>query len=96
MKIIRFLSISCKESTQLSTKKLEQKLSWRENILLQCHVLICTPCRYFQQQVNAIHTSIRNMITNDKILNTRLSEEKKINMQAALNKAQSELTSNKN
>ena len=94
MKIVRFISISCKESTQLSTKKLEQKLSWKEAILLQGHVFICTPCRYFQQQVNAIHTSIRNMISNDKILNTKLSEEKKIDMQAALNKAQSEIPSN--
>ncbi len=94
MKIVRFISISCKESTQLSTKKLEQKLSWKEAILLQFHILICTPCRYFQQQVNAIHSSIRNLISNDKILNTKLSEEKKIDMQAALNKAQSEIPSN--
>ncbi len=42
--------INCKESTRLSLKKEQKKISLRERIMLSFHHLMCKYCRIFDRQ----------------------------------------------
>lgn len=42
--------INCKESTRLSLKKEQRKISLRERIELSFHLLMCKYCRIFDHQ----------------------------------------------
>lgn len=43
-------SISCKKATYLSSKKEAGKANWIEKIQLRSHLVICSLCRFFEEQ----------------------------------------------
>jgi hypothetical protein len=53
--------ISCKKATQLISRKMDEGLSFWENILLLSHTVMCWCCRRFERQTEKIRESIREI-----------------------------------
>lgn len=48
------LMLSCEKATQLSSKKLDQGLSFSENLSLKVHQATCKICKQYEQEIEAI------------------------------------------
>ena len=66
--------INCKESTRLTIKKEENKLTLREKIELSFHFMICKYCRTFSIQSNWINGISKNLNANDKFSDSEKAE----------------------
>jgi hypothetical protein len=53
--------IPCEKATQLISKKLDERLSFWENILLISHTALCWCCRRFERQSEKIREAIREI-----------------------------------
>ncbi|MFW5440661.1 MAG: zf-HC2 domain-containing protein [Methylophilaceae bacterium] len=53
--------IKCKEVSQLVSRSLEKKLSFRERFALKFHLLMCKYCARFSQQLSKINVAISSM-----------------------------------
>lgn len=82
MKIPKFLNINCQEATMLGSKKVETNLTLIENFKLKSHYAICKPCEYFTNQVQIIHSSLKN-VKNDSTIT--FSDEMKTSLQEKIN-----------
>ena len=51
--------LSCKQSSQLLSQSLDRKLLRRELIALRLHLMLCSMCRRFGQQVAGIRLLVR-------------------------------------
>lgn len=43
--------ISCRETSALVSKSLDERLSWRERIAVRLHLAMCSACRAFERQM---------------------------------------------
>ena len=43
--------MSCKRATELLSRQMDEKLSFRERFALRCHVAICKGCQQFEKQL---------------------------------------------
>lgn len=59
--------ISCKESTFLTAKKEEGKLSFAEKLKLMFHISMCKYCRRFEKQSSEIGKESRNINAEDPL-----------------------------
>ncbi len=75
--------INCKESTRLTIKKEENKLTLREKIELSFHLMICKYCRAFNVQSNWINGISKNLNANDKF-----SDSEKAELEASMKDSQ--------
>lgn len=50
---------ACKEMVKIITASMDEKLSWREWILLKIHLLSCDPCVNFIKQLRFISSALR-------------------------------------
>ncbi len=53
--------IKCKEASQLVSRSLDNKLSFRERFALKLHLMICKYCRRFSQQMSKLNVAICSM-----------------------------------
>lgn len=53
-KLIHTLLLSCRQATELIEKKLHDRLSWREQIQLRAHKMICEACSRYEKQSSLI------------------------------------------
>jgi len=84
------LMITCKESTYLVSKKQQDKLSFAEKMQLQFHLMVCSYCRRFANQIALITKGIIRLRANIEQQNTSitLSSEQKDKMKEALKNQQ--------
>jgi predicted transglutaminase-like cysteine proteinase len=57
-KLIHMLLLSCRQATELIEKKLHGQLSWREEVQLKAHKMICEACSRYEQQSSLIEKGI--------------------------------------
>jgi hypothetical protein len=48
----------CKEIVKIITASMDEKLSWREWIVMKIHLLSCDPCINFLKQIKFIRTAL--------------------------------------
>jgi hypothetical protein len=51
--------MNCKKATRLVSESQERKLSFTENMPLKFHLLICSGCKNFSQQVPFLSQAMR-------------------------------------
>ena len=53
--------LSCKKASELNSRAMDEKLSFRESMALKIHLLLCRSCKNFVQQLaflrDAVHHS---------------------------------------
>ena len=49
-KLINFLMLSCRNAAALIDRKAEVNLSWRENVQLYVHKMMCDACTAYEKQ----------------------------------------------
>ncbi len=54
--------LTCKDSSKLISKSLDQPLVFKERIKLRMHLLFCSACRQFERQMNLIHRIARDFL----------------------------------
>ena len=50
--------INCEKAGELTSKKIDRKLSFMERVSLKFHTLMCSTCALFEDEVIAISESI--------------------------------------
>lgn len=51
--------ISCKKATELISKRMDEPLSFKEEVSLKLHLFICEFCEKFSQQAGLIRKALR-------------------------------------
>ncbi len=51
--------MSCEQATRLASERQERSLTLRENTELKMHLMICSGCREFSRQIDALRSLIR-------------------------------------
>lgn len=72
---------TCKQASKLISVSLDRPLSWSERVQLKLHLLICTPCRRFKQQLRLMGAALklrRTMIENDQDIKLPLDVKNRI------------------
>ncbi len=70
--------IKCKEASQLTSRALDNKLSFRERFALKLHLLICKYCKRFDKQLQKLNRAISSMNKNiENDTNIKLPSEAK-------------------
>ena len=85
MKIMDFLMLDCFSATKKISKKMDEKLSLKENIQLESHLIYCKKCKRFEIQTKKIDEILKmppekilektsqniylNLETREKIIN---------------------------
>ncbi len=47
--------LTCKEASLLASKKLDKKLTWKENFNFKLHVMMCDLCRRYAKEIKKLH-----------------------------------------
>jgi len=47
--------LSCKDVSQLASKSLDTRLTWRERIGMRLHLLLCKLCRRYVRNLHLLH-----------------------------------------
>ena len=53
--------LDCRQASQLISKSLDRRLSWRERLEIRFHLFICKYCKRFSQQSTTMCTAINRM-----------------------------------
>jgi hypothetical protein len=76
----------CQEMVKIITASIDDKLSWREWVLMKVHLLSCDPCINFLKQIKFIRTALsysdERLGQDDK--SVKLSNEARARMKEAL------------
>ena len=71
---------------KIITASMDEKLSWREWILMKIHLISCDPCVNFQKQIKFIRTVLRQ--SDEKLVqadsSVKLSDDARARMKKAL------------
>jgi hypothetical protein len=73
--------LTCKQASQLISQSLDHPLSWPQKVKLRLHLLMCTPCTRFKQQLNVLRVAlrrIRNATENDQNMQLPLDVKDRI------------------
>ncbi len=81
----------CQEIVKIITASIDDKLSWREWILMKIHLLSCDPCVNFLKQIKFIRTALGH---SDECLgredqSIKLSDDARARMKKALESSNS-------
>ena len=74
--------ISCKEASELISKSLDTKLTFRKGIALAIHKFFCPCCRGFEKNLRKIHEHWSNLDLEKHL--PGLSDEEKLKLQAVI------------
>ena len=82
--------LTCKESSYLASKKLDKKLTLKERIDFSLHTVMCSICRHYAKEINALHKLMQKVgKTGDSVPpeNTKLSEQSRERIKQEIDKA---------
>ena len=71
--------LTCKEASLLASKKLDKKLTIKESLNFALHLAMCTLCRHYANEIEAVHRVIQGMGKKDA---TSLTEHIHLSSQA--------------
>ena len=86
MSFIHKILLNCKDATFLACKKQETSISFKENIQLSLHLLVCKVCAFFNKQTLLIHYYYKKL--NDESSEHQfihLNEAQKAELQEKIN-----------
>jgi hypothetical protein len=81
--------LTCKEVSFLASKKLDKKLTLREQIGFLFHTAMCRLCRYYAKDLKVLHTMMQKTGKTGQVLlseSTKLSEQSRVRIKRALDK----------
>lgn len=61
MSWLRLLTASCEEITRLASQELDRPLTRGERFALRLHLLYCSACRRFRQQIRGLREAMHRM-----------------------------------
>lgn len=82
--------LTCRQATQLISEKSDRRLSLRERVQLALHLAVCSACRAFQEQLQALAAWCDAAgQKNDPILSAdaKLSDEARARLRAVIENA---------
>ncbi|MFW6310456.1 MAG: zf-HC2 domain-containing protein [Prolixibacteraceae bacterium] len=79
------IMLTCRKATFYSSVKNYKKLSRREHIQLNAHLMMCPHCRRFNKQSELIDKNISRFLINGRQSEEQLSEEKKSEIKNTVN-----------
>ena len=82
--------LTCKEASFLASKKLDQKLVWRERIGLYLHIAMCDLCRRYVKDIKNMQQVMQNLGKTGLSLlpeSVKLSRQSRDRIKQALDKA---------
>lgn len=82
--------LTCKEATYLASKKLDKNLTLRERMGFLLHTAMCSLCRHYARDMNALHTLMLKAGKAGQTLfpeSVKLSELSRERIKHALDKA---------
>ncbi len=59
------MMLSCKEVTKLCSEALDRNLSLRERLSLRMHLMMCSGCTNFEEQMRHLRTITRRYAAGD-------------------------------
>ena len=51
--------LSCKDTSELVSRSMDEELSWRERVAVRLHLLVCGACRQFTAQMAFLRRAAR-------------------------------------
>lgn len=66
--------LNCETASQLASRAMDEKLSFRQNMALNLHLLLCRSCSNFTQQLNFLRQVSRH---SGKLIEFKLADEAK-------------------
>ncbi len=78
--------LTCKQASQLISQSLDQPLSWSQRLQLKMHLLLCSTCNRFRQQLLLLRAALlkfRNQIENDSTI--KLTPDAKTRIEREIN-----------
>lgn len=78
--------LTCKQASQLISQSLDQPLSWSQRLQLKMHLLLCSACNRFRQQLLLLRAALlkfRNQIENDSTI--KLTPDAKTRIEREIN-----------
>ncbi|MBR0565871.1 zf-HC2 domain-containing protein [Azoarcus sp. L1K30] len=57
--------LTCKEATRLSSEALDRELNLRERLSLRMHILMCTGCTNFEEQMRHLRKITRRYASGE-------------------------------
>jgi len=82
--------LTCKEASFLASKKLEKKLTLKEQLSFSFHSMICGLCRAYARDIKALHLFMMKTAKAGKTLlpdSAKLSDKSRVRIKQALDKA---------
>ncbi|MCF6204694.1 MAG: hypothetical protein L3J59_13665 [Methylococcaceae bacterium] len=79
--------LTCKEVSFLASKKLDKKLTLREQIGFLFHMRICRLCRYYANDLKSLHLMMQKKGKTGRVLlseSTKLSEQSRARIKHAI------------
>ena len=66
--------LNCEKASQLASRAMDEKLSFRQNMALKLHLFLCRSCSNFTQQLNFLREVSRH---SGKRIRFKLADEAK-------------------
>ena len=82
--------LTCKEASYLASKKLDEKLTWRESLDFRLHIMMCGLCRRYAMEMKKLHGVLQKMGEYSLSLlpeSVKLSSQSRKRIKQALDKA---------
>lgn len=82
--------LTCKQASQLASKAMDGKLTWREWLGFRMHIALCSLCRRYVSDVNALRKVMRTAGKSGQTLlpeSVKLSEQSRERIKQAFQKA---------
>jgi Putative zinc-finger len=64
--------LNCEKASQLASRAMDEELSFRQNMALKLHLLLCRSCSNFTQQLNFLREASRH---SGKRIGFKLADE---------------------
>ncbi|MCG8580129.1 MAG: hypothetical protein MI866_09445 [Bacteroidales bacterium] len=82
-KLMHILFLSCLKATELIEKNLHVELSWRENLQLKVHKMMCSACNNYEKQSKLIDKGLEHInkkkYSADDVAQLKMSINRKLN-----------------
>ncbi len=81
--------LTCKEVSFLASKRLDNKLTWRENLGFRMHIMMCSLCRRYANEIKKMHGFMRKAGKSGLAAlpdSVKLSSESRERIKQAINK----------
>ena len=82
--------LTCKEASYLASKKLDEKLTWRESLGFRLHIMVCGLCRRYAMEIKKMHSVMKKAGKSSLSIlpeSVKLSKQSRERIKQALDKA---------